>query len=114
MSIREANFVDPKVINSQGKMMKQRSTIISDIGQMAKGAAFLVDDMRSDLKNMINARDERKQNNANLVTYEDFEALTIRLESLASRITFLEAKTENKKSPKSSTPEKKSAKRKAD
>ncbi|NCF46054.1 MAG: hypothetical protein GWP24_00595, partial [Alphaproteobacteria bacterium] len=54
--------------------MKQGSTIISDIGQMAKGAASLVNDMRSDVKNMMNAREERSQNNANLVTYEDFEA----------------------------------------
>ena len=46
-------------------MMKQRSTIIADIGQMAKGAASLVDDMRSDVKNMMNAREERSQNNAN-------------------------------------------------
>ena len=94
--------------------MKQRSTIISDIGQIAKGAVSLVDDMRLDVKNMMNARDERNQNNANLVTHEDFEALTIRLESLASRIAFLEASIENKKSPKSPTPAKKSAKRKKD
>lgn len=93
--------------------MKQRSTIISDIGQIAKGAASLVDDMRTDVQNMVNSRQERKQNNANFVTYEDFEALTTRLESLASRIEFLEASFKNKKSPKSATV-KKSAKRKTD
>jgi BMFP domain-containing protein YqiC len=95
-------------------MMKQRSTIISDISQMAKGAASIVDDMRSDVKNMMNSREERSQNNTNLVTYEDFEALTTRLESLASRITFLEALIEDKKSPKSPAPAKKSAKRKTE
>ena len=94
--------------------MKNRSTIISDIGQMAKGAASLVDDMRSDVKNMMNARHERKQNNANLVTYEDFEALKTRLDNLASRITFLEASLENGKSPKSSTSAKKSSRKNTD
>ena len=81
---------------------------------MAKGAASLVDDMRSDVKNIMNARDERKHNNANLVTYEDFEALVTRLENLASRITFLEASIESKKSPKSKAPATKSVKRKID
>ena len=101
-----------KAINSQGKMMKKGSTIISDIGQMAKGAATLVDDMRLDVKNMMNARVERKQNKANLVTYEDFEALTTRLENLASRITFLEVSIENNKSTKKPASAKKSVKRK--
>ncbi len=94
--------------------MKQRSTIISDIGQMAKGAASLLDDMHLEVKGLMKARDERRQHNANLVTYEDFEALTSRLESLASRITFLEALIENNKSPKTSASPKKSAQRKKD
>ena len=91
--------------------MKKGSTIISDIGQMAKGAASLVDDLRLDVKNIMNSRVERKQNKANLVTYEDFEALTTRLENLASRITFLEVSIENNKSPKTQASAKKSVKR---
>ena len=71
--------------------MKKRSTIFSDLGQMAQGAASLVDEMRIDVKNMINAREQRKQNEANLVTYEDFQALTTRLENVISRIELLEA-----------------------
>ena len=94
--------------------MKKGSTIISDIGQMAKGAASLVDDMRLDVKNVMNARAERRQNKANLVTYEDFEALTTRLESLISRIELLEIKIENAKAVKKqkSTVSKKISKRK--
>ena len=94
--------------------MKQRPTIISDIGQVAKGAASLIDDLRSEVKNVMDARDERKQKNANLVTYEEFEALTTRLESLASRITFLESSIENNKSHTSSASVKKSSQRKTD
>ena len=93
--------------------MKRTSTIISDIGQMAKGAASLVDDMRIDVKNIMNSHEARKQNNANFVSYEDFEALSTRLESIASRIECLEALFENKKPSKSATT-KKSAKRKTD
>ena len=77
--------------------MKKRSTIFSDFGQMAQGAASLVDEMRIDVKNMINAREQRKQNEANLVTYEDFQALTTRLENVISRIELLEAHLESVK-----------------
>ena len=70
--------------------MKKRSTIFSDLGQMAQGAASLADEMRLELKNIINAREQRKQNEANLVTYEDFEALSTRLENAISRIELLE------------------------
>ena len=59
--------------------MKNRSTIFSDLSKMAQGAASLADEMRLEVKNIINARDQRKQNESNLVTYEDFEALTTRL-----------------------------------
>ena len=77
--------------------MKKRSTIFSDFGQMAQGAASLLDEMRIDVKNMINAREQRKQNEANLVTYEDFQALTTRLENVISRIELLEAHVKNVK-----------------
>ena len=70
--------------------MKKRSTIFSDLGQMAQGAASLADEMRLELKNIINAREQRKQNEANLVTYEDFDALSTRLENVISRIELLE------------------------
>ena len=81
---------------------------------MAQGAASLADEMRLEVKNIINARDQRKQNESNLVTYEDFEALTTRLESLISRIELLEITIENNKTLKkqNSTVSKKISKRK--
>ena len=94
--------------------MKNRSTIFSDLSKMAQGAASLADEMRLEVKNIINARDQRKQNESNLVTYEDFEALTTRLESLISRIELLEITIENTKKVKKqkSTVSKKISKRK--
>ena len=94
--------------------MKNRSTIFSDLSKMAQGAASLADEMRLEVKNIINARDQRKKNESNLVTYEDFEALTTRLESLISRIELLEIKIENAKAVKKqkSTVSKKISKRK--
>ena len=94
--------------------MKNRSTIFSDLSKMAQGAASLADEMRLEVKNIINARDQRKQNESNLVTYEDFEALTTRLESLISRIELLDIKIENAKAVKKqkSTVSKKISKRK--
>ena len=80
--------------------MKKRSTIFSDLGQIAQGAASLVDEMRIDVKNMINAREQRKQNEANLVTYEDFQALTTRLENVISRIELIEVSIKNSKQVK--------------
>ena len=67
-----------------------------------------------EVKNIINARDQRKQNESNLVTYEDFEALTTRLESLISRIELLEITIEKSKPVKKqkSTVSKKISKRK--
>ena len=79
--------------------MKNRSTIFSDLSKMAQGAASLADEMRLEVKNIINARDQRKQNESNLVTYEDFEALTTRLENAISRIELLEI-IENSKTVK--------------
>jgi BMFP domain-containing protein YqiC len=94
--------------------MKNRSTIFSDLSKMAQGAASLADEMRLEVKNIINARNQRKQNESNLVTYEDFEALTTRLQSLISRIELLEIKVENTKTVKKqkSTVSKKISKRK--
>ena len=94
--------------------MKNRSTIFSDLSKMAQGAASLADEMRLEVKNIINARDQRKQNESNLVTYEDFEALKTRLESLISRIELLEITIENTKPVKKqkSTVSKKISKRK--
>ena len=94
--------------------MKNRSTIFSDLSKMAQGAASLADEMRLEVKNIIKAREQRKQNESNLVTYEDFEALTTRLESLISRIELLEIKIENAKAVKKqkSTVSKKISKRK--
>ena len=94
--------------------MKNRSTIFSDLSKMAQGAASLADEMRLEVKNIINARDQRKQNESNLVTYEDFEALTTRLESLISRIELLEITIKNTKTVKkqNSTVSKKISKRK--
>ena len=94
--------------------MKNRSTIFSDLSKMAQGAASIADEMRLEVKNIINARNQRKQNESNLVTYEDFEALTTRLESLISRIELLEITVENTKTVKKqkSTVSRKISKRK--
>ena len=94
--------------------MKNRSTIFSDLSKMAQGAASIADEMRLEVKNIINARNQRKQNESNLVTYEDFEALTTRLESLISRIELLEITIEKSKTVKKqkSTVSKKISKRK--
>ena len=94
--------------------MKIRSTIFSDLSKIAQGAASLADEMRLEVKNIINAREQRKQNESNLVTYEDFEALTTRLESLISRIELLEITIEKIKTVKKqkSTVSKKISKRK--
>ena len=94
--------------------MKNRSTIFSDLSKMAQGAASLADEMRLEIKNIIKARDQRKQNESNLVTYEDFEALATRLESLISRIELLEITIANIKTAKKqkSTASKKISKRK--
>ena len=94
--------------------MKNRSTIFSDLSKMAQGAASIADEMRLEVQNIINARDQRKQNESNLVTYEDFEALTTRLESLISRIELLEITIEKSKTVKKqkSTVSKKISKRK--
>ena len=94
--------------------MKNRSTIFSDLSKIAQGAASLADEMRLEVKNIINAREQRKQNESNLVTYEDFEALTTRLESLISRIELLEITIEKIKTVKKqkSTVSKKISKRK--
>ena len=99
---------------SSEEKMKNRSTIFSDLSKMAQGAASLADEMRLEVKNIINAREQRKQNESNLVTYEDFEALTTRLESLISRIELLEITVENTKTVKKqkSTVSKKISKRK--
>ena len=80
--------------------MKNRSTIFSDLGQMAQGAASLADEMRIDIKNIMNAREQRALNESNLVTYEDFQALTTRLENLVSRIELLEVQIKNDKQVK--------------
>ena len=80
--------------------MKKRPTIFSDLGQMAQGAMSIVDEMRIDVKNIMNAREQRKLNEANLVTYEDFQALSTRLENLVSRIELLEVQIKNVKQVK--------------
>ncbi len=80
--------------------MKNRSTIFSDLGQMAQGAASLLDEIRIDIKNIMNAREQRTMNESNLVTYEDFQALTTRLENLVSRIELLEVQIKNDKQVK--------------
>ena len=66
--------------------MKNRSTIFSDLSKMAQGAASLADEMRLEVKNIINARNQRKQNESNLVTYEDFEACLLYTSDAADEV----------------------------
>ena len=71
--------------------MKARGNLISDITQMANGAASALGTMREDVKLMRRSRDERSQAASGMVTQEDFEALMSRVDALAARIVSLEA-----------------------
>ncbi len=71
--------------------MRGRSRLISDMAQMANGAATALGGLREEIDNIARQRTERHQNASGLVTCEEHDALQTRHEALAARIAVLEA-----------------------
>ena len=71
--------------------MRGRSRLISDMAQMANGAATALGGLREEIDNIARQRTERHQNASGLVTREEHDALQTRHEALAARIAVLEA-----------------------
>lgn len=71
--------------------MRGRSRFISDMAQMANGAASALGGLREEIDNIAKQRTERSQNSQGLVTREEFDALQTRHEALAARVAVLEA-----------------------
>lgn len=71
--------------------MAMRSNFMADLAQMANGAASAFGGMREEIDNMIRQRMERSLNARGLVTREEFDALCIRHEAVAARLSELEA-----------------------
>ncbi|MBT6416519.1 accessory factor UbiK family protein [Candidatus Puniceispirillum sp.] len=71
--------------------MAMRSSLMSDLAQMANGAASALGGVREEIDNMIRHRLERTLNARGLVTREEFDALRTRHEALAARLAMLEA-----------------------
>ncbi|MEC8091288.1 MAG: accessory factor UbiK family protein [Pseudomonadota bacterium] len=71
--------------------MRGRSRLISDMAQMANGAATALGGLREEIDNIAKQRTERHQNASGLVTREEHDALQTRHEALAARIAVLEA-----------------------
>ena len=91
--------------------MKPRGNIISDLAQMANGAASALGTMRDDVQMMRQSRTERSQAASGMVTQEDFEALMSRVDALAARIASLEAQVKQPAKPKRAAAKKSKGKR---
>ena len=87
--------------------MKPRGNIISDLAQMANGAASALGTMRNDVQMMRQSRAERSQAASGMITQEDFEALMSRVDALAARIVSLEAQVKQSTKPKRAAAKKK-------
>ena len=87
--------------------MKPRSNLISDLAQMANGAASALGTMREDVHMMRRGRAERSQAAAGMVTQEDFEALMSRVDALSARIAHLESQLKQPAKSKRTTTKKK-------
>ena len=87
--------------------MKPRSNLISDLAQMANGAASALGTMREDVQMMRRGRAERSQAAAGMVTQEDFEALMSRVNALSARIAYLESQLKQTAKAKGATSKKK-------
>ena len=87
--------------------MKPRSNLISDLAQMANGAASALGTMREDVQMMRRGRAERSQAAAGMVTQEDFEALMSRVDALSTRIAHLESQLKQPPKAKRATTKKK-------
>ena len=71
--------------------MRGRSRFISDMAQVANGAATALGGLREEIDNIARQRTERHQNASGLVTREEYDALLTRHEALAARGAVLEA-----------------------
>ena len=69
--------------------MRDRSKFISDMAQMANGAASALGGLREEIDNIVKQRTERSLNSRGLVTREEFDALRTRHEALAARLATL-------------------------
>ena len=82
--------------------MVMRSSLMSDLAQMANGAASALGGVREEIDNMIRHRLERTLNARGLVTREEFDALRTRHEAIAARLAVHEAAASAKPAPESS------------
>ena len=72
-------------------MRRRQADMFSDLAKMANGAASAFGDLRSEMQNVMTARQERGQAAAGMVLREDFDAALARIEALAARVAMLEA-----------------------
>ena len=97
--------------------MRGRSRFISDMAQVANGAASALGGIREELDNIVKRRTERGLNAQGLVTREEFDALRTRHDAMAARVAELENRLaqfgDAKKVPKKLAPKAASARRKA-
>jgi BMFP domain-containing protein YqiC len=81
--------------------MRGRSRLISDVAQMANGAASALGGLREEVDNIVKQRTERGLNARGLVTREEFDALRTRHDAVAARLAALESRlAEQSASPK--------------
>ena len=66
--------------------MRSRPGLISDLAQVANGAASALGSVREESENIVSARTERALNARGRVTREEFDALRTRHEALAARL----------------------------
>jgi len=97
--------------------MRGRSRFISDMAQVANGAASALGGIREELDNIVKQRTERGLNAQGLVTREEFDALRTRHDAMAARVAALESRLaeaeEPKKTPKKAASKASSTRRKA-
>lgn len=72
--------------------MRGRSRFISDMAQMANGAASALGGLREEMDNIVKQRTERSLNARGLVTREEFDALRTRHDAVAARLAALESR----------------------
>lgn len=91
--------------------MRGRSRFISDMAQVANGAASALGGIREELDNIVKQRTERGANAQGLVTREEFDALRTRHDAMAARVAELESRLAE--AGKAAAPRKKAAKKAA-
>ena len=80
--------------------MRGRSRFISDMAQVANGAASALGGIREELDNIVKQRTERGLNAQGLVTREEFDALRTRHDAMAARVAELESRLAKAEEPK--------------